>query len=68
MVHYSVEVLAPTFLKTETSMKQEVQGKLDAYVKAGWHFHSMATLTGFGALSGMSIGPFLIMVFEGQSR
>jgi len=64
---YKVEVLAPTMLTTSSGIQEALQAKIDAYAKVGWKLHSLQNLTGIGALSGASIGPYLILVFEGGS-
>ena len=64
MVTYRTVVLSPTGWTSADGIEKQVQQKLDAYAKAGWRLHSMANVTGIGAVLGGSIGPYLVLVFE----
>ena len=63
MVQYKVEVLLPTGWTSGPGLAKQLQEKLDAYVKSGWHLMSLENVTGIGAVLGGSIGPYLLMVF-----
>ena len=60
---YGTVVLAPTAAKSADGLAKDVQAQLDRQWDKGYQLVAMQTVAGLGAISGMAIGPYLVMVF-----
>jgi len=60
---YGTVVLAPTAAKSADGLAKDVQAQLDRYWDKGFQLAAMQTVAGFGALSRMAVGPYVVMVF-----
>jgi len=60
---YGTVVLSPTGAKTAEGLSKDVQAQLDRFWDKGYGLVAMQTVTGIGAFSKMSIGPYLVMIF-----
>ena len=60
---YGTVVLAPTAAKSADGLAKDVQAQLDRQWDKGFQLVAMQTVAGLGVISGMAIGPYLVMIF-----